>query len=85
MAVINTNAANFETDVIAVSANHPVLVDFWAEWCGPCRSLAPTLDAIATELDGHFDVAKVDTDAEQALAQAYGSPQPADDAAVSSR
>ena len=70
--VITTCEATFEKDVINASYERPVLVDFWAEWCGPCSSIAPILDELASELDGDLIVAKVDTDAEQGLAQTYG-------------
>ena len=52
--------ANFETEVI--NADVPVLVDFWAEWCQPCRMLAPTIDEIAGEYNGRAKVGKVDTE-----------------------
>lgn len=70
--VINTTAATFEQDVLSVSYGKPVLVDFWAEWCGPCRSIAPILEQLAADLDGELLVVKVDTDVEQELAQTFG-------------
>ena len=70
--VITTGAETFEVDVIDASHERPILVDFWADWCGPCKSVAPVLDNLADELDGQLIVAKVDTDVEQELAQTYG-------------
>jgi thioredoxin 1 len=61
--------ANFQRDVL--DSAHPVLVDFWAEWCGPCRVLAPVIDELATEFAGRVTVGKVNVD-EAALAVQYG-------------
>ena len=70
--VINTNLENFAADVLVSSNERPVLVDFWADWCGPCKSIAPVLEQLALEFEGGLLVVKVDTDAEQELAQQYG-------------
>lgn len=71
-ATLTVTAANFMTDVVETSARVPVLVDFWAPWCGPCRQLSPILDRIAAEFAGRLIVAKVNTDEQQALAQEIG-------------
>ena len=62
--------ANFETEVL--KADKPVLVDFWAEWCGPCKMLAPTLDEISQEYGDKIKVLKVDVDQNNELASQYG-------------
>ncbi|RMF85687.1 MAG: thioredoxin [Planctomycetota bacterium] len=61
---------NFESEVL--KSDVPVLVDFWAEWCGPCQMLAPTIDELATEYAGKIKVGKVDVDAAQQTAMKYG-------------
>jgi thioredoxin 1 len=62
--------ANFAEEVL--QSKTPVLVDFWAEWCGPCRMLAPTIEKIAGEFAGKVKVGKVDTDANRDVAMKYG-------------
>ena len=61
---------NFETEVLR--SDRPVLVDFWAEWCGPCRMLAPTIDKLAADYAGRVKVGKVDTDSNRDISMKYG-------------
>src|SRR4030095_12529883 len=68
--IIALTEENFSTQVI--QSQKPVLVDFWAEWCGPCKMIAPILDELAQEYDGRLVVGKVNVDQEQALAAQYG-------------
>ncbi len=70
MAEINVTKANFEEEVL--NSHLPVLVDFWAPWCGPCKMIAPVVEEIAEEFEGKVKVCKINVDDEQELAIKYG-------------
>jgi thioredoxin 1 len=70
MSIVHITNDNFEPEVL--KAGKPVLVDFWAEWCGPCKMIAPILDQVATEYSDRLQVAKVDVEENQAIAMKYG-------------
>lgn len=70
--MMNVTVENFEDEVIAASMQLPVLVDFWAPWCGPCKVIGPLLEKIETQYGGRFKLVKIDSDQEQELSQAFG-------------
>ena len=70
--MIDVTVENFETEVIAASMTTPVLVDFWAPWCAPCKTLGPILEKLETAYEGRFKLVKIDSDQEQQLAGAFG-------------
>ncbi|MEC4018425.1 tetratricopeptide repeat protein [Streptomyces sp. H27-D2] len=70
--VINVDEAGFERDVLQRSSEVPVVIDFWAEWCEPCKQLGPLLERLTAEYAGRFILAKIDADANQALLQQFG-------------
>jgi thioredoxin 1 len=68
--ILALNQKNFKNEVLDSST--PVLVDFWAEWCGPCKMIAPVLDELASEYEGRIRIGKVNIDEDQNLAAEYG-------------
>ena len=70
--MINVTIENFETEVIEASMHTPVLVDFWAPWCGPCKVIGPLLEKIEADYQGRFKLVKIDSDQEQVISQAFG-------------
>ena len=70
--MLDVTVQNFEAEVIEASMATPVLVDFWAPWCGPCKSLGPVLEKLETDYAGRFKLVKINSDNEQQLAAAFG-------------
>ena len=70
--MIDVTIANFETEVVEASNTIPVLLDFWAPWCGPCKTIGPMLEKLEADYAGRFKLVKIDSDAEQQLSAAFG-------------
>ncbi|MCY6383124.1 thioredoxin [Hoeflea prorocentri] len=70
MATVKVDTSNFQSEVL--EAAEPVVVDFWAEWCGPCKMIAPSLEEISTEMAGKVKVAKINIDENPDIAAQYG-------------
>lgn len=70
MATSKVTDASFDADVL--NSSEPVVVDFWAEWCGPCKMIAPALEEISEEMAGQVKIAKINIDENQAMAMKYG-------------
>jgi thioredoxin 1 len=70
MSIVQVTDDTFETKVL--QSSRPVLVDFWAEWCGPCKAIAPILEQISVEFQDRLDIAKVDVEGSQTTAMKYG-------------
>ena len=70
MATVKVDKSNFQADVL--QSKEPVVVDFWADWCGPCKMIAPALDEISAELNGKVKIAKLNIDENPELAAQFG-------------
>ncbi len=70
--MINATVENFDAEVVEASHQIPVLVDFWAPWCGPCKVIGPLLEKLETDYAGRFKLVKIDSDQEQEISQAFG-------------
>ena len=68
--IVHVNDSSFDADVL--QSDKPVLVDYWAEWCGPCKQIAPILDEVSGEYDEKLQIAKLDVDANQSTSMKYG-------------